>query len=109
VCQFVDQSHHFFYRYYYYTHLTASFPGQPGYAGTRKVKTSLNLNGARNDWGFGVSVATAGFCFFCPRADLLAYLVCLWFFTFTVFIYCYAFSALTLLVGRQEGIRPVKN
>ena len=24
--------------YYYYTDLTASFPGQPGYAGTRKVK-----------------------------------------------------------------------
>jgi len=43
------------------------------------------------------------FVFFCPRADLLAYLVRLCFFTFTVFIYCYAFSALTLLVGRQEG------
>jgi len=25
------------------------------------------------------------------------------------FLYQYAFSALTLLVGRQEGIRPVKN
>jgi len=26
------------YNYYYYTRLTASFPGQPGQAGTRKVK-----------------------------------------------------------------------
>ena len=32
---------YYYYYYYYfchYTHLTASFPGQPGYAGTRKVK-----------------------------------------------------------------------
>jgi len=28
----------------YYTRLTASFPGQPGQVGTRKVKTSLDLN-----------------------------------------------------------------
>jgi len=29
---------YYYYYYYHYTHLTASFPGQPGYAGTRKVK-----------------------------------------------------------------------
>jgi len=28
-----------YYYYYYYTRLMASFPGQPGYAGTRKVKS----------------------------------------------------------------------
>jgi len=35
--------------YYYYTSLTAFFPGQPGKAGTKKGKTSLDLNQARND------------------------------------------------------------
>jgi len=32
---------------YYYTRLTASFPGQRGWAGTRKAKTSLDLNESR--------------------------------------------------------------
>ena len=34
--------------------------------------------------------------------------VCVWFTSLFVFS-AFAFSALTLLVGRQEGIRPVKN
>ena len=35
--------------YYYYIRLTASFPGQPGWAGTKKVKPgSLDLNEARD-------------------------------------------------------------
>jgi len=33
---YYDDHYHYF--CYYYTRLTASFPGQPGYAGTRKVK-----------------------------------------------------------------------
>jgi len=37
----------------YYTRLTASFPGRPGYAGTRKGKTSLDLNDARDDEALG--------------------------------------------------------
>jgi len=44
----------------YYTFLTASFPGQPGYAGTRKVKTSLDFNEARDDVGFGMAVVSTG-------------------------------------------------
>jgi len=39
------------------THLMVSFfPGQRGEAGTRKVKTILDFNGARND---GVAVTSA--------------------------------------------------
>jgi len=39
--------------YYYYTHLTASFSGQPVSAGTRKVKTGQDLNEARDDGVLG--------------------------------------------------------
>ena len=38
VAGFCEQYYYYYY-YYYYTRLTASFPGQPGYAGTRKVKS----------------------------------------------------------------------
>jgi len=41
--------------YYYYTRLTASFPRQPGQAGTRKVKPVLDLNEARDDGVLGCS------------------------------------------------------
>ena len=42
------------YKYYYYARLTASFPGQPGLAGTRKVKPCLDLKEARDNgvWGW---------------------------------------------------------
>jgi len=33
----------------HYTRLTVSFPGQPGEAGTRKVKTNPDLNGASDN------------------------------------------------------------
>jgi len=38
---------------YYYTRLTASFPGQPGYK-PAPCKTSLDLNEAKDDgvWGW---------------------------------------------------------
>jgi len=42
----------------HYTCLAASFPGQPGYAGTKKSKISLGLNEARDNgvWdGSGIS------------------------------------------------------
>jgi len=39
------------------TCLTASLPGQPGYASTRKVKPFWIFNGARDDT---VTVASAG-------------------------------------------------
>jgi len=39
------------------THLTASFPGQPGEACNRKVKSILHSNEARDDW---VAVASVG-------------------------------------------------
>jgi len=41
---------YYYYYYYYYTHtrLTALFPGLPGWAGTRKVKTNLDFTEARD-------------------------------------------------------------
>ena len=50
---------------YYYTRLTASFPGQRGWAGTRKAKTSLDLNESRasrivRDDGVLGAMASAG-------------------------------------------------
>jgi len=45
---------------YYYPRLAASFPGQPGQADTRKVKTSLDFDERRDDGGFGMAVASAG-------------------------------------------------
>ena len=69
----------------------------------QKVKNQSEFEWRKKWLGFWGVSGNSWFLFFCPRADLLAYLVRLCFFTFTVFIYCYAFSALTLLVGRQEG------
>jgi len=39
------------------SHLVASFPGQPGLAGTRKIKPFLHFNEARDD---GVTLVSAG-------------------------------------------------
>ena len=39
----------------HYTHLTASFPGQPGQASTRKVKpVSIGFEWGKRWWGFGI-------------------------------------------------------
>ena len=43
--------------YYNYNHLTASFPGQPGYAGTRKVKPIWMLPEQETVSGSGISRA----------------------------------------------------
>jgi len=40
---------------FYYTHLTAFFSEQPGQAGNRKVKNSLDLNEARDNEVLGYS------------------------------------------------------
>jgi len=47
--------YYYYYYYHHYTRLTASFPGQSGQAGTRKVKTSLDLNEARDYGVWGCS------------------------------------------------------
>jgi len=44
--------------YYYYTRLTASFPGQPGQASTRKVKPAWILTGNKS-----VPIQLAQCCF----------------------------------------------
>jgi len=39
-----------YYYYYYHSRWTAFFPGQPGWAGTKNVKTSPDLNEGRMRW-----------------------------------------------------------
>ena len=63
--QYCSFSTNCFILWYYYNHLTASFPGQPGWAGTRKVKPICILLKQETVSGSGISWAI---CKSAPRS-----------------------------------------
>jgi len=105
--QFVSQHTHTHTHTYTHTHLTAHWPGLPGWAGTRKVKPIWILLKQETVSGSGISWTI---CKSAPRSRQITtpaphHSV----FNLPPAIECTAFSALTLLAGRQEQHPACKN